>query len=179
MDISPPFAAWGSPRASCRPESAPGSMSSAWRRVRRPEAKCIRRPERIAPPILLTKTWSSVSASRPRKCSRRSPTFSMATSNCRRSTRAALLGAGYQALHADFTPQNGATRTVPGSPRFAGLPSATEAAATEHHPDEKLLVAPAGTVIVFNSHLCHGGHSTPRSCRLPLGVDGRTTLAGG
>jgi ectoine hydroxylase-related dioxygenase (phytanoyl-CoA dioxygenase family) len=25
------------------------------------------------------------------------------------------------------------------------------------HPDERLLLAPAGTVVIFNSHLWHGG----------------------
>jgi ectoine hydroxylase-related dioxygenase (phytanoyl-CoA dioxygenase family) len=91
--------------------------------------------------------------------------------------RAALPGKGHQALHAeggpvgpgpyqvcnsiwlldDFTPDNGATRLVPGSHRLTvsvrdALPDPAAA-----HPDEVKLTAPAGTVVVFNSHLWHGG----------------------
>ena len=92
--------------------------------------------------------------------------------------RAALPGHGAQMLHADFggpvppegyqvcnsiwllddfTADNGATRVVPGSHRN-GL-AAREALADQWapHPDEVLLTAPAGTVVVFNSHLWHGG----------------------
>src|SRR6266699_3245262 len=49
--------------------------------------------------------------------------------------RAARPGHGCQPLHADF-----------GGP----VPAAA-------HPDEVRLIAPAGTVVVFNSHLWHGG----------------------
>ena len=57
----------------------------------------------------------------------------------------------------DFTADNGATRVVPGSHRN-GL-AAREALADQWapHPDQVLLTAPAGTVVVFNSHLWHGG----------------------
>ena len=46
---------------------------------------------------------------------------------------------------------------VPGSHRNGT--SAREALADQAapHPDEVLLTAPAGTVVVFNSHLWHGG----------------------
>jgi hypothetical protein len=92
--------------------------------------------------------------------------------------RAALPGHGHQPLHADwggpvppdgyqvcnsiwllddFTADNGATRVVPGSHRYdrparESLPDPAAA-----HPDEVQLIAPAGTVVVFNSHLWHGG----------------------
>ena len=87
-------------------------------------------------------------------------------------------GYGQQGLHADwmpraagepfhyvnsiwlldeFTPENGGTRVVPGSHRAPGrLPkSLTDPGA--HHPDEIAIVAPAGTVLVFNGHLLHSG----------------------
>jgi ectoine hydroxylase-related dioxygenase (phytanoyl-CoA dioxygenase family) len=95
------------------------------------------------------------------------------------NSRAALPGQGQQGLHADwggpvppagyqvcnsiwllddFTAANGATRVVPGSHRLGvtareALPNP----ATAPYPGEVLLIAPAGTVVVFNSHLWHGG----------------------
>jgi ectoine hydroxylase-related dioxygenase (phytanoyl-CoA dioxygenase family) len=92
--------------------------------------------------------------------------------------RAALPGRGLQALHAeggpvtgpagyevcnsiwlldDFTAGNGATRVVPGSHRSGKSPGDVLADVRGAHPDEVLLLAPAGTVVVFNSHLWHGG----------------------
>lgn len=92
--------------------------------------------------------------------------------------RAALPGQGLQALHAeggpvtgltefqvcnsiwlldDFTAGNGATRVVPGSHRSGKRPGDVMADSRGAHPDEVLLLAPAGTVVVFNSHLWHGG----------------------
>jgi ectoine hydroxylase-related dioxygenase (phytanoyl-CoA dioxygenase family) len=94
------------------------------------------------------------------------------------NSRAARPGQGHQPLHADwggpvpppgyqvcnsvwllddFTPANGATRVVPGSHLLGvrardALPDPAAA-----HPGEVLLLAPAGTVVVFNSHLWHGG----------------------
>lgn len=57
----------------------------------------------------------------------------------------------------DFTAENGATRYVPGTHRAGKLPQAalTDPAAT--HPDEKLVTGKAGTVVVMNAHLWHGG----------------------
>jgi ectoine hydroxylase-related dioxygenase (phytanoyl-CoA dioxygenase family) len=37
------------------------------------------------------------------------------------------------------------------------MPSQVMADVSEPHPDEKLLIAPKGTVVVFNSHTWHGG----------------------
>jgi ectoine hydroxylase-related dioxygenase (phytanoyl-CoA dioxygenase family) len=92
--------------------------------------------------------------------------------------REALPGQGLQALHADFggpapaegfqvcnsvwllddfTADNGATRVVPGSHRSDTVPRLAMPDPTAAHPDEVLLIAPAGTVVVFNSHTWHGG----------------------
>lgn len=94
------------------------------------------------------------------------------------NARAALPGQGLQALHADwsgavepgayqvcnsiwllddFTAENGATRVVPGSQRSGTTPQQAMDDPRQAHPDEKLLLAPAGTVVVFNSHTWHGG----------------------
>jgi ectoine hydroxylase-related dioxygenase (phytanoyl-CoA dioxygenase family) len=92
--------------------------------------------------------------------------------------RAALPCEGHQALHVDwseavapghyqicnsiwmldeFTEQNGATRIVPGSHRWARLPKDDMADPRDHHPDEILVLGAAGTCVIFNSHLWHGG----------------------
>jgi ectoine hydroxylase-related dioxygenase (phytanoyl-CoA dioxygenase family) len=57
----------------------------------------------------------------------------------------------------DFTELNGATRVVPGSHRSARLPREVMADPTGPHPGEVKLLGSAGTVIIFNSHLWHGG----------------------
>lgn len=93
--------------------------------------------------------------------------------------RVAPPGSGEQELHADcdfrpredggyrlcnsmwvvdeFTADNGATRVVPGSHKFGKLPAEVMADVLAPHPDEVVLTAPAGSVIVFNAHLWHGG----------------------
>lgn len=94
------------------------------------------------------------------------------------NARAALPGQGHQALHADygepvaagayqvcnsiwllddFTAENGATRVVPASHRSVSMPKDMMSDPADAHPDEVLLLAPAGTVVIFNSHLWHGG----------------------
>ena len=94
------------------------------------------------------------------------------------NARAALPGQGLQGLHADwgaavqpgdyrvcnsiwllddFTDENGATRVVPGTHLSAKMPHADMADVSAPHPDEKKVVAHAGTVVVFNSHTWHGG----------------------
>jgi ectoine hydroxylase-related dioxygenase (phytanoyl-CoA dioxygenase family) len=57
----------------------------------------------------------------------------------------------------DFTPQNGATRVIPGSHKWQRLPQQVLADPVAPHPQEVLLTAPAGSVIVMNTHAWHGG----------------------
>lgn len=92
--------------------------------------------------------------------------------------RETLPGAGHQRFHADydkpvkpghyvvcnsvwlideFNKTNGATRIVPGSHRKEKLPQDEMEDIYATHPDEIQLLAPAGTVVVFNAHLWHGG----------------------
>ncbi|MGI8988044.1 MAG: phytanoyl-CoA dioxygenase family protein [Bryobacteraceae bacterium] len=52
----------------------------------------------------------------------------------------------------DFTAENGALRVVPGSQRWGRLP-----APGQTHADERLVTGPAGTVVVMNAHMWHGG----------------------
>ena len=56
----------------------------------------------------------------------------------------------------DFTPENGSTRIVPGS-HLGPHPSEVLDDPMAEYPDEIKLVEPAGTVVVFNAHLWHGG----------------------
>jgi ectoine hydroxylase-related dioxygenase (phytanoyl-CoA dioxygenase family) len=66
----------------------------------------------------------------------------------------------------DFTPENGATRIVPGSHKWGKLPQNVLTDPLAPHPDEILVLAPAGSVVVMNTHAWHGGTanrtSTPR-----------------
>jgi hypothetical protein len=95
--------------------------------------------------------------------------------------RAPLPGCGHQGLHADFvhrrtrgpwqtlsamwcisafTPDNGPLRVVPGSHRVSQPPIDMSAfgSGMGPHPDEVKVVAPAGSVILFNSaDLWHSG----------------------
>lgn len=94
------------------------------------------------------------------------------------NSRASLPGEGLQALHSDgglppapnvydvcnsiwllddFTSENGPTRLVPGTHKSGKYPGDVVADPSATHPDEVLLIAPAGTVAVFNSHVWHGG----------------------
>jgi ectoine hydroxylase-related dioxygenase (phytanoyl-CoA dioxygenase family) len=57
----------------------------------------------------------------------------------------------------DFTEQNGSTRVVPGSHLQPHLPSKSFKEPAAHHPDERIITAPAGSVLVFNGHLWHSG----------------------
>ncbi len=57
----------------------------------------------------------------------------------------------------DFTLENGPTRLVPGSHRWGRLPQDTLADPKAPHPDEILLTGKAGSVVVMNAHLWHGG----------------------
>ena len=56
----------------------------------------------------------------------------------------------------DFTPDNGATRVVPGTHKMRA-PRFYLDNPLDQHPDEVKVTGSAGTVVVFNSHLWHGG----------------------
>jgi ectoine hydroxylase-related dioxygenase (phytanoyl-CoA dioxygenase family) len=57
----------------------------------------------------------------------------------------------------DFTAQNGATRVIPGSQTWKQLPQDALADPAAKHPQEVLLLGPAGSVVVMNTHAWHGG----------------------
>jgi ectoine hydroxylase-related dioxygenase (phytanoyl-CoA dioxygenase family) len=57
----------------------------------------------------------------------------------------------------DFTTENGATRLIPGSHRWHRRPADVLQDLTAPHPEEILLTGNAGTVVVMNAHLWHGG----------------------
>jgi len=99
--------------------------------------------------------------------------------------RAAIPGAGLQKLHADypepvperdyrvcnsiwllddFSEKNGATRIVPGTHLRQQLPQDVMENTMDPHPNEIILEAPAGSVVIFNSHVWHGG-TTNRTTR--------------
>jgi ectoine hydroxylase-related dioxygenase (phytanoyl-CoA dioxygenase family) len=92
--------------------------------------------------------------------------------------RAALPGQGLQGLHTDwheavpdgnyqvcnsiwllddFTPENGATRIIPGTQKHDKRPWDVMEDATADHPDQVVVEAKAGSVVIFNSHTWHGG----------------------
>jgi ectoine hydroxylase-related dioxygenase (phytanoyl-CoA dioxygenase family) len=102
------------------------------------------------------------------------PDFKLSSLNC----RTALPGSSPQPLHADmggipdergnwvcnvlwmlddYTPDNGPLRVVPGSHRWKRLPQSELPDLRASHPAEKTVTAPAGSVVVMNSHLWHGG----------------------
>lgn len=94
------------------------------------------------------------------------------------NARTALPGSASQPLHADmgaiadergfwvcntvwmlddFTSENGPLRAVPGSHRWGRLPQETLSDPRGGHSDEILITGSAGTVVVMNAHLWHGG----------------------
>ncbi|SHI87144.1 phytanoyl-CoA dioxygenase family protein [Pseudozobellia thermophila] len=63
----------------------------------------------------------------------------------------------------DFTPENGATRIVPGTHKSDRLPDEVLKDPYLPHPEEILINAPAGSVFIFNSHVWHGGTTNTTS----------------
>ncbi len=57
----------------------------------------------------------------------------------------------------DFTEFNGSTRIVPKTHKLSILPDEAMADPKDKHPDEIRIIAPAGSVFIFNSHVWHGG----------------------
>ena len=57
----------------------------------------------------------------------------------------------------DFSAENGATRVVPGTHLLLGPPPKKFADPASRHPDQKVITATAGSVLVFNGHLWHSG----------------------
>src|SRR5260370_31607848 len=57
----------------------------------------------------------------------------------------------------DFTTENGQLRVVPGSHQWRKRPQDSLADPNAPHPEEVLVTGTAGTVIVMNAHLWHGG----------------------
>ena len=57
----------------------------------------------------------------------------------------------------DFTPDNGATRMVPGTHKSGTRPQDVLADPMATHPDEILLIGKAGSVAVMNAHMWHAG----------------------
>jgi ectoine hydroxylase-related dioxygenase (phytanoyl-CoA dioxygenase family) len=57
----------------------------------------------------------------------------------------------------DFTPDNGATRMIPGSHKWGTRPQDVLQDPMAPHPDEILLIGKAGSIAVMNAHMWHGG----------------------
>ena len=94
------------------------------------------------------------------------------------NSRSALPGQGLQGLHADwgrlempgdyqvcnsiwllddFTLENGATRLVAGTHLGTKAPQDVMTNPADPHPDEIIVTGKAGDVVIFNSHVWHGG----------------------
>lgn len=65
----------------------------------------------------------------------------------------------------DFFEENGATRIVPGTHVTGELPQEVLDDPLAAHVDQILIEAPAGSVVIFNSHCWHGG--TKNHTKLP------------
>lgn len=64
----------------------------------------------------------------------------------------------------DFTECNGALRLVPGSHRWNRLPQDVLEDPVAEHPSQSVLTGAAGSVIVMNAHLWHGGMANRTAC---------------
>ena len=63
----------------------------------------------------------------------------------------------------DFTIKNGATRVVPGSHRITRPLTKDFAQPLAHHPDEKIVIGRAGSILLFNGYLWHSGRRNDSS----------------
>jgi ectoine hydroxylase-related dioxygenase (phytanoyl-CoA dioxygenase family) len=68
----------------------------------------------------------------------------------------------------DYMAESGATRVVPGTHLRLTPPPKSIAAPLNHHPDERIITASAGSVLVLNGHLWHSGrrNASARSRRV-------------
>jgi hypothetical protein len=57
----------------------------------------------------------------------------------------------------DITPENGPIRAIPGTHRLRKLPGDCLTNLENPHPEEVLITGKAGTIVVMNAHLWHGG----------------------
>jgi ectoine hydroxylase-related dioxygenase (phytanoyl-CoA dioxygenase family) len=64
----------------------------------------------------------------------------------------------------DFTAENGATRVVPGTHHMLGQPPKSFTDPASRHPDQRIITARAGSVLVFNGHLWHSGTANKSRC---------------
>lgn len=66
----------------------------------------------------------------------------------------------------DITLENGPLRVIPGTHKSRQLPQTALADPSADHPDQVLVTGSAGTIVVMNAHLWHGGtenrSDTPR-----------------
>jgi ectoine hydroxylase-related dioxygenase (phytanoyl-CoA dioxygenase family) len=79
----------------------------------------------------------------------------------------------------DMAQDNGATRIVPGSHRWARVPRGSYAQPQSVHPGERILEARAGDVLVFSSHVWHAGtlNASGHRRRLVIAQFGRREIA--
>jgi hypothetical protein len=63
---------------------------------------------------------------------------------------------GFILMLDEFRPDNGATRMVPGSHRWSGIPEQSMVHRREALPDEVLATGPAGSLIIFDASIWHG-----------------------
>ena len=57
----------------------------------------------------------------------------------------------------DFTEENGPLRVIPGTHRLGKLPADALDDPFAPHPDERLVTGKAGSLVVLNAHVWHGG----------------------
>jgi ectoine hydroxylase-related dioxygenase (phytanoyl-CoA dioxygenase family) len=63
----------------------------------------------------------------------------------------------------DFTGENGVTRVVPGTHHMLGQPPKSFVDPASRHPDQRIIIAKARSVLVFNGHLWHSGTANKTS----------------